>query len=58
MPTLNPEYAVVFLLRAEMTSNTGTSSYFYPQHISVYACGKNSPGVPVFFAISSLTTKP
>ena len=48
---------VTFLLRAEIPSNTGTSSHFYPQHRKDYACGKNSPGAPVFFGISALTTK-
>jgi len=46
-----------FLLRTEIPSNTGTSSYFYPQHRENYACGKNSPGAPVFFGISALITK-
>ncbi|HMG14282.1 MAG TPA: hypothetical protein VK590_02475 [Saprospiraceae bacterium] len=54
---INPDYAIGFLLRTEIPSNTGTSSYFYPQHRVNYACGKNSPGAPVFFAISALMTK-
>ena len=57
LTTINPEKAIDFLLRAEMTSNSGTSSCFCPQHISLYACGKNSPGVPDFIAISTLITK-
>ena len=40
-----------------MTSNTGASSHFYPHHRKSYVCGKNSPGAPVFIAISTLITK-